>query len=154
MFSVFAAICTLFVMVRGNTNDTQCPNIGTNMMPSIIPVGTPVRLMQYNVEWFFLKTYNGCPGSSCSWQNLEDATTHMEYVADVIKKYLFGDYVTGSFFIHQFTNSYKTLNLNIETTSDFFWWLNFNFKWLDIYVRRCFEFDVFGQNKTKNNDVS
>ncbi len=88
MFSLLAMIiCAGFVLVRGNTNDTQCPNIGANEKPSIISVGTPVRLMQYNVEWFFLKTYNGCPGSSCAWQTLYDATTHMEYVADVIKNY-------------------------------------------------------------------
>lgn len=79
--------------------------------------------------------------------------TRWDSVAHIIKEYLFGDHIIGSFFIHQFTNSYKTLNLNIETTSDFFWWLNFNFKWLDVYVRRCFEFDVFGQIRIKNNDV-
>jgi exonuclease III len=72
-------------MARANSNDTQCPSISTSN--NNIPVGTPLRLMQYNVEWFFLKTYNGCPGSSCSWQNLQEATTHMEYVADVIKNY-------------------------------------------------------------------
>jgi len=85
MFSALLFICTLFYMARANSNDTQCPSIGTNN--NNIPVGTPVRLMQYNVEWFFLKTYNECPGSGCSWQNLAEATTHMEYVADVIKEY-------------------------------------------------------------------
>jgi endonuclease/exonuclease/phosphatase family metal-dependent hydrolase len=43
--------------------------------------------MQYNVEWLFLKTYNNCPGSSCSWINLADATTHLQKVASVIRSY-------------------------------------------------------------------
>lgn len=87
MLSLLAIICTLFVIgVRANSNDTQCA-IVSNADPNPIIAGTSVRLMQYNVEWFFLKTYNGCPGTSCSWQNLAEATTHMEYIADVIKKY-------------------------------------------------------------------
>ena len=54
--------------------------------------------------------------------------TRWDAVVDVIKNFLFVNHITGSFFINQFTNSYKTLGLNIETTTDFFWWLNFNFK--------------------------
>jgi exonuclease III len=90
-----------------NTNDTQCASVSTvpvgttipvgtpvgttipvgTPVGTTIPVGTPVRLMQYNVEWFFLKTYNGCPGTSCTWQTLAEATTHMQYIADVVEEY-------------------------------------------------------------------
>jgi len=80
-------IFSIAVVFANQTNDTQCPDINTSNLPNPILSGTPVRLMQYNVEWFFLKTYNGCPGTSCSWQTLADATTHAEYVADVVKKY-------------------------------------------------------------------
>ena len=43
--------------------------------------------MQYNVEWLFLKTYNNCPGTGCSWLNLTVATTHLQNVAAVIRTY-------------------------------------------------------------------
>ena len=80
LFFVQSGVC-----VASNVNDTQCASV--SMVPSIIPVGTPVRLMQYNVEWFFLKTYNGCPGTGCSWATLAEATTHMQYIADAIQEY-------------------------------------------------------------------
>ena len=67
-----------------NTNDTQCYVVS---QPSVTHSVSKLRIMQYNVEWLFLKTYNGCPGSGCSWSNLAAATTHMQYVADVIKTY-------------------------------------------------------------------
>lgn len=70
--------------VTSNANDTQCATVPVG---TTIPVGTPVRLMQYNVEWFFLKTYNGCPGTGCSWATLAEATTHMQYIADVVEEY-------------------------------------------------------------------
>ena len=63
-----------------NTNDTQC-----YVVDPIPTTPKSLRIMQYNVEWFFLKTYNGCPGSSCSWPNLSAATTHMNSLAEVIR---------------------------------------------------------------------
>lgn len=87
--SFVSLLSVLFFMqnvAASNTNDTQCAII-PNSANTEIPVGTPVRFMQYNVEWFFLKTYNGCPGTSCSWQTLAEATTHMQYIADTIKEY-------------------------------------------------------------------
>lgn len=62
-----------------NTNDTQC--YAVDPIPSN---QKKLRIMQYNVEWFFLKTYNGCPGSSCSWPNLSAATNHMNSLAKVV----------------------------------------------------------------------
>ena len=83
LFFVQSGVC-----VASNANDTQCAIIpADSTTTSIIPVGTPVRLMQYNVEWFFLKTYNGCPGTGCSWATLAEATTHMQYIADAIQEY-------------------------------------------------------------------
>lgn len=69
-----------------NTNDTQCYQVTPGKGP-IIPVGKTVRFMQYNVEWLFLRTYNGCPGSSCSWPTLQAAETHMSAVASIVNEY-------------------------------------------------------------------
>ena len=63
-----------------NTNDTQCYTVSKPTSVS----QTKVRIMQYNVEWLFLKTYNGCPGTSCSWPDLSTATTHLNSLAKVI----------------------------------------------------------------------
>ena len=80
--SIFAFLYT--AIDATNTNDTQCYAVS---QPPVTHSVSKLRIMQYNVEWLFLKTYNGCPGSSCSWPNLAAATTHMQYVADVIKTY-------------------------------------------------------------------
>lgn len=68
-----------------NTNDTQCYTVSSGSQ-SYKGVST-LRIMQYNVEWLFLKTYNGCPGTSCSWPNLNDATAHLQKVANVIRTF-------------------------------------------------------------------
>jgi endonuclease/exonuclease/phosphatase family metal-dependent hydrolase len=67
-----------------NPNNTQCPYI--NVPPIQNNVKT-TRIMQYNVEWLFLKTYNNCPGSGCSWNTLSDAQIHLGYLASVIESY-------------------------------------------------------------------
>jgi endonuclease/exonuclease/phosphatase family metal-dependent hydrolase len=85
MFSIALLFIFFSLCQSTNVNDTQCPTV--NATNHVIPAGTPLRLMQYNVEWFFLKTYNGCPGTSCSWETLADATTHMQYIANVVKEY-------------------------------------------------------------------
>ena len=91
LLSVILFVSLLSALVQANSNDTQCyvvpTTVPTNTVPTTIPTGTPVRIMQYNVEWFFLKTYNGCPGTSCSWANLNDATIHMQNVANVVAQY-------------------------------------------------------------------
>jgi exonuclease III len=86
MFAILMLGIFLSCAFASNSNDTQCAVVPTTS-PTTIPTGTPVRLMQYNVEWFFLKTYNDCPGSGCSWANLNDATIHMQNVANVVAEY-------------------------------------------------------------------
>jgi exonuclease III len=92
LLSYFLFVSLLCALVKANSNDTQCADVNVvpttvPTSPTTIPTGTPVRIMQYNVEWFFLKTYNGCPGTSCSWANLNDATIHMQNVANVVAQY-------------------------------------------------------------------
>jgi hypothetical protein len=82
LISIIALLFT--TVIATNTNDTQCYAVNSPSGPHQV---SKLRIMQYNVEWLFLKTYNGCPGSSCSWATLADATTHMQYVANVIKTY-------------------------------------------------------------------
>ena len=79
-FLSFLVIASLLFSVATNTNDTECYTV----VQSPITTKTSLRIMQYNVEWFFLKTYNGCPGTSCSWPDLASATTHMNSLAKVI----------------------------------------------------------------------
>lgn len=77
-------------------NDTECNVAATATIPSepaymslrgsYDTVKTSsFRLVQYNVEWLFLRYYNGCPGSSCAWKTQPDAETHMDYVKRVIQ---------------------------------------------------------------------
>jgi exonuclease III len=87
LLSLILFVSLLSALVKANSNDTQCYVVPTTTSPTSIVTGTPVRIMQYNVEWFFLKTYNGCPGTSCSWANLNDATIHMENLANVVSEY-------------------------------------------------------------------
>jgi exonuclease III len=66
-------------------NDTECNVIASETLYRSFrgTSETRFRLVQYNVEWLFLNTYNGCPGSSCTWKTQADAQTHMEYVQKV-----------------------------------------------------------------------
>lgn len=72
-------------------NDTECNvNVLTSVEPRSFLRGSLLqsstfRLVQYNVEWLFLNTYNGCPGSSCAWKTQTEAQTHMEYVQRIIQ---------------------------------------------------------------------
>lgn len=85
IFQLVSIIALLYTSVTAtNTNDTQCYTV---VPPTTSHSVSKLRIMQYNVEWLFLKTYNGCPGSSCTWPSLSSATTHMQYVADVIRTY-------------------------------------------------------------------
>ncbi len=76
-------ICSFYLSRASNTNDTECYTVGQSDTHSL----SSLRIMQYNAEWLFLKTYNNCPGSGCSWKNLTDATTHLQNVAAVIRTY-------------------------------------------------------------------
>lgn len=45
-----------------------------------------LRVVQYNAEWLFTDYFasSNCPGSGCPWGNLSVATTHLQYVTNVI----------------------------------------------------------------------
>jgi len=65
-------------------SDTDCPivnNIGDRRDNKNM-----LRLVQYNVEWLFIDYYasSDCPGNGCTWKNITDALTHLNYVSNVI----------------------------------------------------------------------
>jgi exonuclease III len=66
--------------------DTECPNVIS--FEDRRKDKNSLRLMQYNVEWFFIDYYSNanCPGSGCPWKTTSDAKTHMTYISDVIKQ--------------------------------------------------------------------
>jgi exonuclease III len=72
LFSLFSSI--VFA-------DIECPNV--------ISAGdrrkdkNKLRLVQYNVEWLFIDYYSqmDCPGDGCTWKNITEAKTHMDYVS-------------------------------------------------------------------------
>jgi len=66
--------------------ETYCPTV-----PSTAPTSyskTSIRLVQYNVEWFFLDycAASNCPGSGCSWTNESEAVLHENYLANVVQE--------------------------------------------------------------------
>ena len=65
--------------------DTECPvvtSIGDRRTDK-----NKLRLVQYNVEWLFIDYYANmdCPGDGCTWKNLTEAQTHMDYVVKRIQ---------------------------------------------------------------------
>jgi len=65
--------------------DTECPmvsSIGDRRKDT-----SKLRLVQYNVEWLFIDYYSSsdCPGNGCTWKNLTEAQTHMDYVSKRIR---------------------------------------------------------------------
>lgn len=67
--------------------DTECPYKSNTPQDTRIDP-TRLRLVQYNVEWLFMDYYGGadCPGNGCPWKNDSEASTHMDYVADVVRQ--------------------------------------------------------------------
>jgi exonuclease III len=65
--------------------DTECPVVTT--IEDRRSDKTKLRLVQYNVEWLYIDYYESmdCPGNGCSWKNISEAQTHMDYVAKRIK---------------------------------------------------------------------
>jgi len=49
---------------------------------------SPIRIVQYNVEWLFTTYYaaSDCPGNGCTWKNQSMAETHIQTVAANIQK--------------------------------------------------------------------
>lgn len=66
--------------------DKECP-IVTTIDDRRVDNST-FRLVQYNVEWLFIDYYNSskCPGSGCSWHNVDEAEIHLENIAKVLKE--------------------------------------------------------------------
>jgi hypothetical protein len=76
----------LFLSLFANIvfSDTECPlvsSIGDRRKDK-----NKLRLVQYNVEWLFIDYYApmNCPGDGCTWKNITEANTHMNYVAKVV----------------------------------------------------------------------
>ena len=65
--------------------DTECPVVST--IGDRRKDKSKLRLAQYNVEWLFIDYYSSmdCPGNGCTWKNLTEAQTHMDYVAKRIQ---------------------------------------------------------------------
>jgi len=65
--------------------DTECPvvtSIGDRRKDK-----SKLRLVQYNFEWLFIDYYSNmdCTGDGCTWKNLTEAQTHMDYVVKRIQ---------------------------------------------------------------------
>ena len=77
----------LFCGSRGffGKGDTECPVV--NVIGDRRKDTSKLRLVQYNVEWLFIDYYSAmdCPGDGCTWKNITEAQTHMDYVSKRIK---------------------------------------------------------------------
>jgi exonuclease III len=80
LFSLFLGLVTL------GKADTECPNVPTSQENRVPKGGSTFKIMQYNVEWFFIDYFaaSDCPGDGCSWKNESEAKIHIEYVSKVI----------------------------------------------------------------------
>ena len=74
------------LFVTSVLSDTECPYVTSNEDRRADK--SKLRLVQYNVEWLFIDYYSpmNCPGTGCTWVNQSEANTHMDYVANVVKK--------------------------------------------------------------------
>jgi len=80
LISLFVGLLTL------GKSDTECPAVPTTPGNRIAKEESTFKIMQYNVEWFFIDYFaaSNCPGDGCSWKNVSEATTHLETVSKVI----------------------------------------------------------------------
>lgn len=80
LISLFVGLLTI------GKSDTECPIIPTSPVNRIVKEEPTFKIMQYNVEWFFIDYFaaSNCPGDGCSWKNVSEATTHLETVSKVI----------------------------------------------------------------------
>ena len=55
---------------------------------SNITTPTPVRIMQYNVEWLFIDYNNAsdCPGNGCTWKNQSEAQIHLDTISNNVQE--------------------------------------------------------------------
>ena len=59
--------------------DTECPTVTSH--GDRRSDKSKLRIAQYNVEWLFIDYYSemNCPGEGCTWKNVTEAQTHMDY---------------------------------------------------------------------------
>jgi exonuclease III len=74
------------LFVKLGTSDTECQIVPTQPMNRLIPDSSTFKIMQYNVEWFFIDYFaaSNCPGDGCSWKNVSEATIHLDTVSKVV----------------------------------------------------------------------
>lgn len=65
--------------------DTECPVVTSH--GDRRSDKSKLRIAQYNVEWLFIDYYSemNCPGEGCTWKNVTEAQTHMDFVAKRVK---------------------------------------------------------------------
>lgn len=64
LISLFVGLLTI------GKSDTECPIIPTSPVNRIVKEEPTFKIMQYNVEWFFIDYFaaSNCPGDGCSWK--------------------------------------------------------------------------------------
>jgi len=72
-------------LINATFGETECPFV--TIAGDRRTDKTKLRLVQYNVEWLFIDYYSSmnCPGDGCTWKNVSEAQTHMDYVAKRIQ---------------------------------------------------------------------
>jgi len=80
-------LISLFVgLLTVGKSDTECYIVPTIPVNRIVNKEPTFKIMQYNVEWFFIDYFaaSNCPGDGCSWKNVSEAKTHLETVSKLI----------------------------------------------------------------------
>ena len=79
LFLVFALFANIICA------DTECPVVTSH--GDRRSDKSKLRIAQYNVEWLFIDYYSemNCPGEGCTWKNVTEAQTHMDFVAKRVK---------------------------------------------------------------------
>ena len=85
LFNIISSI--LLFTTQSQYLDSQCPDVN-NQSQDRRQDKTKLRLMQYNVEWFFLDYFSGsdCPGNGCTWKNESESEIHLNYIYNVINR--------------------------------------------------------------------
>lgn len=79
LFSFFISLIFTYVNV-----DADCSVVTT--IEDRRKTNSSFRLVQYNAEWLFIDycSSSQCPGSGCSWHTIDEATTHLKNIANVL----------------------------------------------------------------------
>ena len=59
----------------------------------------------------------------------------------------------GQWFMGELRRHIQSQDLAITTLGDFFWYLHFNFRWLEVDLRRGYEIDLWGLNQKNDPDL-